>query len=203
MWRRVFPQMYDWVMTAVERGPLGRWRRSVVEPARGLVIEIAAGTGLDFPHYAPSALVVATDPDAAMLCRARRRADAAVAVVLLVAADAEALPFRDATFDAAVVGLALCTIPHPPLALGELRRAVRLGGAVRLLEHVRVNHPVVGRLQHCLTPLWRRVAGGCRLDRDTVSAVRASGLVVEAVTAHAGEMVVEIAARVRLPSADS
>jgi hypothetical protein len=66
---------------------------------------------------------------------------------------------------------------------------------VRLLEHVRVSHPVVGRLQGWLTPIWKRVPGGCHLDRDTVGAVRASGLAVESVVPHWGGYVVEIAAR--------
>jgi ubiquinone/menaquinone biosynthesis C-methylase UbiE len=190
-----FPWLYDVVMRAADRGPLVRWRTSVVQPARGRVLEIGAGTGLDFQHYEPGVTVIATDVDAAMLTRARPRAATASATVLLVVADAESLPFRDGAFDDAVVGLVLCTIPHPDSALSEVRRTVRSEGAVRLLEHVRMSNRAVARMQDWLTPIWRRVAGGCHLNRDAVASVRRSGLEIEHVTEHAGGSVVEILAR--------
>ena len=183
-------------MAPWEHGRLGRYRRAVASGARGTVLEIGAGTGLNFPHYDRTAVVVATDPDMAMLIRARRRAAAADARIFLVAADAEALPVRDASFDAAVVGLAMCTISHPDRALAELRRAVRPGGSVRMLEHVRIDRPaIVGRLQDWLTPLWKRVAGGCRLNRQTVHTVRMAGFDSVTATQAAGYLH-EIYARV-------
>ena len=191
----VFPWFYDLVMRTAERGPLGHWRRAIVQPARGRVLEIAAGTGLDFRHYEPGVTVVGIDSDAGMLGRARKCAATANATVLLTVADAEALPFRDGAFDDAVVGFALCTIPHPDDALAEVRRTVRSDGAVRLLEHVRVSNRSVGRVQDWLTPVWRRLAGGCHLNRDAVATVRRSGLEIEHVTTHAGGSVVEILAR--------
>jgi ubiquinone/menaquinone biosynthesis C-methylase UbiE len=193
--RAGFAWLYDLVMGLVERGPLSRWRRSTIRPARGCVLEVGAGTGLDFRYYEPGVTVVGIDVDPAMLSRAGARAAAAQAAVLLVVADAEALPFRDATFDDAVVGMALCTIPHPDVTLAELRRTVRSSGAVRLLEHVRVPNHFVGRLQDWLTPAWRRVAGGCHLNRDTLAAVTRSGLEVERVATHARGLVLEILAR--------
>ena len=159
------------------------------------MLEIGAGTGLDFPYYEPDVMVVATDVDAGMLVRARARAATASATILLVAADAETLPFRDGAFDDAVVGLALCTISRPEGALTEVRRTVRAGGAVRLLEHVRAPNRFVARLQDWLTPAWRRLAGGCHLNRDAVMSVKRSGLAVERVTRHARGFVLEILAR--------
>ena len=193
---RIFPRLYDFIMARGERGRVGRWRRSVVAPARGRVLEIGAGTGLDFPHYQPGTWVVATDPDLGMLERARPRARAATAAIELVAADAEALPFRDAAFDHAVVGLAMCTIPDPARALDELRRTLRPNGVIRMLEHVRMEHPaLVGRLQDWITPLWRPLAGGCHLNRRTVEAVRDAGFERIATTPHSGGYVLEIVAR--------
>lgn len=189
-----FPRVYDIVMSVAERGRLGRWRRSVVSPAHGRILEIGAGTGLDFPHYRAGATVIATEPDVAMLARARVRARAGSATILLVAADAQALPFRAHTFDTGIVGLALCTIPHPRRALAEFRRVLRHGGSLRLLEHVRSAQPVIARLQDWLTPFWRRVAGGCRLNRRTTHIVAASGFVMQSVIPHAGGLVVEIVA---------
>jgi ubiquinone/menaquinone biosynthesis C-methylase UbiE len=130
-----------------------------------------------------------------MLRRGRGRASGAVASVLLVAADAERLPFREGAFDGAVVGLAMCTIPRPPRALAELRRVLRPGAPLRMLEHVRVEHPLVGRLQDWVTPLWRRLAAGCRLDRRTVQTVREAGFELETVERELGGYVVTIHAR--------
>ena len=191
----LFPWLYDAVMGAAEASPLGRWRRSIVRPAIGRVLEIGAGTGLDFRHYESGVTVVATDVDAGMLARARTRAAAASAAVLLVAADAQALPFRDGAFDDAVVGLVLCSIPIPEKALIEMRRTVRAGGAVRLLEHVRAANRFVARLQDWLTPAWRRLAGGCHLNRDVVTPVKHTGLAIEHVIPHARGFVLEILAR--------
>lgn len=198
---RLFPQLYDAAMAPAERGRLGRWRRDLVAPARGRVLEIGAGTGLDFAHYAPEAWVVATDPDLGMLARARARVDASPACILLVAADAQALPFLDRAFDEAVVGLAMCTIPAPDQALGELQRVLVSGGALRLLEHVRMPNPFLSRLQDLLTPVWRRVAAGCHLNRHTVDEVARSGFTLQRVESHlAGYLQLIVA---RAPAAHS
>ena len=192
---RFVPCLYDLVMGAAEHTSLSQWRREVVAPARGRVLEVGAGTGLDFRFYAPETLVIATDVDHRMLRRARSRAQASRGSILLVAADAEALPFRADAFDEGVVGLALCTIPHPEGALAELRRVLRAGGALRLLEHVRLANPVTARIQDWLTPIWRRVAGGCRLNRRTNETVASHGFVVEAVQSHARGLFLVIMAR--------
>jgi ubiquinone/menaquinone biosynthesis C-methylase UbiE len=174
-------------MTQADRGPLRRWRQQLVAGARGRVLEIGAGTGLNLPHYEGDLWVIATDPDIGMLRRARQRAVHASANVLLVAADGEALPFREHTFSEVVVGLAMCTIPNPEQALTEIHRILEATGRLRLLEHVRLESPFLGKLQDWLTPLWRRVAGGCRLNRRTAHMVAASGLFrLEIVAAHLG-----------------
>ena len=194
---RCFARLYDIVMFVAERGQLARWRGSVVSPAHGRILEIGAGTGLNFSHYRAGAMVIATEPDVAMLARACPRARVSRATILLVAADAEALPFRDNAFDTAIVGLALCTIPRPRRALAELRRTLRSGASLRLLEHVRAAPPIVAQVQDWLTPFWRRVAGGCRLNRRTTDVIAASGFVIESMTPHAGGLVVEIVASTR------
>ena len=197
------PALYDCVMRTAERGRLAEWRREVVRPSAGDVLEIAAGTGLDFPHYRAGVSVVATEPDLRMLKRARDRAARAEATIALVAADAQALPFRDRAFDTVVVGLGLCTIPSPPRALAELRRVLRPGGVARLLEHVRVERPIIGRLQDLLTPVWRRLAGGCRLNERSVETVRRAGFHIDELHAHLGGSVVTIAASIPSDSSAS
>lgn len=189
-----FPWIYDVVMGAAERGVVGRWRRMLLRPAAGQILEIGAGTGLGFAYYSARATVVAIDPSLAMLQRARERVAAAEATIMLVAADADLLPFRDDTFDESVVELAMCTIKHPAGALAEMRRVMRPGAALRMLEHVRLEQPVVGWLQDRLTPLWRRVAGGCRLNRRTVNLVAAAGFTLGTVDRALGGYVVTILA---------
>lgn len=190
----LFPRLYDAVMGVAERGRLANWRRELVRPAERAVLEIASGTGLDFRHYQAGVTVIATEPDLGMLDRARVRAEHAAATVLLVAADAQALPFKDCSFDTCVIALGLCTIPSPVSALAEVSRVLRVGGTARLLEHVRVERPVVGRIQDALTPMWRRVAGGCRLNERTIDSVRRSGLRIDASRSHLGGAVVAITA---------
>lgn len=199
----VFPWLYDLVMSAVERGRLRHWRQALVAPADGRVLEVGAGTGLDFPYYSPGTCVVATDPDLDMLARAKARVSASRARIVLVAADAQDLPFRDGAFDGGVVGLAMCTIPAPEQALRELQRVLVPGGALRLLEHVRMPNRVLGRLQDMLTPLWRRLVAGCHLNRRTVEVVARSGFELVAVESHLAGYLQSIVARVPVAARDS
>jgi ubiquinone/menaquinone biosynthesis C-methylase UbiE len=118
-----------------------------------------------------------------------------VARVALCAASAQTLPFPAASFDAAAGTLVFCTVPDPARALAELRRVLVPGGEVRLLEHVRLAHPLVGEFQDAIAPLWYRLTAGCHPNRDTVAILEASGLVVEDVVPHLGGLVVGIRAR--------
>lgn len=192
---QIFPRIYDLFMAPLERGRVGQYRHAVVSPARGRVLEVGAGTGLDYAHYEPGAWVVATDPDLGMLSRSRSRARTASVPIVLVAADAQALPFLHDAFDVVVVGLAMCTIPQPAIALTEMRRVLTSEGVLRMLEHVRVDHPLVRRLQDWLTPVWRRLAGGCRLNRRTVGTVRDAGFAAVETIPHLGGYLQEIVAR--------
>ena len=191
---RPFPALYDCVMHIADRKRLGEWRRDVVAPAEGDVLEIAAGTGLNFPYYRAGTIVVATEPDLEMLVRARSRTKGVAAKIILVAADAHSLPFRDGAFGTAVVALGLCTIPSPARALSELLRVLRPGGTGRFLEHVRIDRPIIGKLQDLLTPGWRRIAGGCRLNERTVERVRRSGFDIHHLRPHIRGLMMEIAA---------
>lgn len=171
----VLARIYDVVMVPGDRLGLEKVRRRAVADARGRVVEVGTGTGLLLPHYRAADEVHALDPDPLMLRRARRRARASPVPVRLLRADGMSLPFRDAAFDTGVVALALCTIPDPLRALAELRRVVRPAGELRFVEHVLSLRPAAGAWQRRLAPAWRRLAGGCRLDQDTVALIEASG----------------------------
>ena len=190
-----FARFYDAVMTGADLVGLARRRRSLARGARGRVLEIGAGTGLEFPYYPATAWVAAIEPDSAMIDRARARVAEASAFIALVVADARALPFRDGVFDTAISALAFCTIPEPHHAAAEMRRVLRPSGTARLLEHVQAVHRPLALLQTALTPVWRRVAGGCHLDRRTADVIRRSGFNVVMERAACDGAVVELLAR--------
>lgn len=171
----MFPFVYDLLLTPCEWLCLGCWRAAVVGPATGRVLEIGAGTGRNIPYYRDPAELVLSDPDPLMLARARGRAATASHSIHLVAADAEQLPFPAAHFDVVVATLVFCTIPHPERAFAEIRRVLKSGGTVRMLEHVRASRPCCARLQDTLTPAWRRLAHGCHLNRSTLKVAQSCG----------------------------
>jgi SAM-dependent methyltransferase len=99
--------------------------------------------------------------------------------VPLVRARAEALPFHDGAFDTVVNGLVFCSVSDPPRGLAEVRRVLRPGGVLRMLEHVRASGRVAAWLQDRTQPVWTWFTGGCHPNRDTEAAVAAAGFVVD------------------------
>lgn len=172
--RRWFAAVYDLATGRFENRVLGRLRAEVVGRAEGRVLEIGVGTGANFPHYPVNIRLVAVDPDPFMLRRAKKRAKALSRDVELVLASAEALPFRDHAFDTVVATLVFCSVADLDRSLAEVRRVLRPGGAFKFIEHVRADG-ILGRIQDAATPAWRRVAGGCHLNRRTVAALEAAG----------------------------
>ena len=163
---------YDWSVGWLGRLGLDRARRRLVAGVPGPVLEIGLGTGLNMPFYDLGAgPVVGIDLDDGALRRARRR----VGATPLACADAQALPFRDGAFGGVVVGLVLCSVDDPLRALRELRRVLRPGGELRLLEHVRAQGRILGWLQDALAPLWLSFTGGCRLNRRTLELLPEAG----------------------------
>jgi ubiquinone/menaquinone biosynthesis C-methylase UbiE len=173
---RVRASLYDRTMRRFERRHGAALRRRVLARAHGRVLEIGGGTGANLEHY-PDGVdeVVFTEPNEAMLARARRRGFRAT----FVQAGAEALPFEDGSFDAAVATLVLCTVPDEAAALRELRRVVKPGGELLFAEHVRSDDPRRAKWQDRLERPWRVFADGCHPNRETVAALEAAGFAVE------------------------
>jgi phosphatidylethanolamine/phosphatidyl-N-methylethanolamine N-methyltransferase len=170
-------RMYDAATAPLEHRGFGRWRHAVWSelPPGGLGLEVGAGTGANFAFHPRGARVIGMDISPAMLRRARAKPAGADAP--RVAADVEALPFADATFDWAAETLVFCEVRDPVAGLRELRRVLRPGGCLVMLEHVRPSG-LLGVAADALTtvtaPAW-----GEHFNRDAEAALRAAGFAVE------------------------
>jgi ubiquinone/menaquinone biosynthesis C-methylase UbiE len=163
--------LYDPLMRVQDAFGFRSQRIRTARSASGRVLEVGVGTGLNLAYYEAADDVVGIEPDPHMLRRARARADEAPCPVRLLEASAESLPFGDDEFDTVVFALSLCTIPDPRAALAESRRVLVTEGRLVFLEHVRAERHWAAAVQDRIAPAWRRVAGGCNLNRDTVSAI--------------------------------
>ncbi|MDE3089532.1 MAG: class I SAM-dependent methyltransferase [Chloroflexota bacterium] len=184
--------LYDPLIAPFDPMGVRKWRAWVVGAARGSVLELGVGTGLNLPHYRGVESVAAIDPDGASLRRAWARRNGSGEAITLCQARAETLPFADASFDAVLGTLVFCTIGDPDRALSEARRVLRTGGALRLVEHVRVRNRLIAGAQDVVTPLWKEIAGGCHLNRDTLAVVERAGFRVRAVDRHIGGLFIGI-----------
>jgi ubiquinone/menaquinone biosynthesis C-methylase UbiE len=158
--------LYDFMARRAEARGLGELRHTLLGDLEGDVLEIGAGTGASLPHYERAARVVALEPDPSMAKRLPEKVAAARVPVEFVAGTAEDVPYPDESFDAVVSTFMLCSVADPPAVLAEAHRVLRHDGKLVLLEHVR-GEGRTARWQERLTPLHRRIAGNCHLNRDT------------------------------------
>ena len=163
--RHILPHLLD---IACGIKPMRRQREKVVPLAEGRVLEVGIGTGLNMPYYDQSkvAKIIGLDPALQMPRLALKRIARAGLDVELVGFSAEKIPFDDASFNSVLVTYTLCTIPDPIVALKEMRRVLMPGGRLIFSEHGRAPDEKVGRWQDRLTPHWKKITGGCHLNRD-------------------------------------
>jgi SAM-dependent methyltransferase len=180
-WARVSALIYDRFLYLGEAAGMRAARKALVDQATGRVVEIGAGTGLNVPHYQPTAReLVLVEPEPAMRRRLERRVRRSDRQAIIVDASAEQLPFADRSVDTVVSTLVLCTVEQPEQALAEIARVLRPGGRLLFIEHVRAESPALAWWQDRLLGPWRRFACGCRCNRATVELMRACGFEVKA-----------------------
>jgi ubiquinone/menaquinone biosynthesis C-methylase UbiE len=177
-----FARMYVRAAAKAEDRGATDHRRRLLAGLSGVVIEIGAGHGLNFPHY-PAAVteVVAIEPDPVLRQLAEDAAAETPTVVRVVRGTADELPVDDASMDAAITSLVLCSVPDQAGALAEIRRVLRPGGEFRFYEHVIPNcQPKRTLLQIAdRSGLWPKIAGGCHPARDTTTAIQNAGFTID------------------------
>jgi ubiquinone/menaquinone biosynthesis C-methylase UbiE len=156
-------------------------RRHVVPRARGQVLEVGMGSGINLPLYDPSGIecVWGLEPSAGMRRLAAQRVAAAPFEVKWLALPGEQIPLPDDSVDTVLLTFTLCTIPDWRAALAQMRRVLKPEGKLLFCEHGLAPDAAVQRWQHRLNPLWKRCAGGCNINRPMVALIAESGFVIE------------------------
>lgn len=181
--------VYDQMEWFVEKNIFRKWRKLLMDQVRGeKVLEIGVGTGKNIPYYPPQTNISAIDLSENMLAKAVRQADNISRSVDFQVMDVESLTFPDNSFDAALATFVFCSVPNPVNGLRELGRVVKPGGDIWLLEHMRVNRPIIGTLMDLFNPLIVRMMGA-NINRHTVENVEIAGLKIISVTDLQGKLV--------------
>jgi ubiquinone/menaquinone biosynthesis C-methylase UbiE len=176
----MFARQYARLSGPMEEAGMAALRAELLTGLGGAVVEVGAGNGMNFGHYPPTvSRVDAVEPEPYLRSLATRAAAASPVPVTVHAGTAERLPLADASADAAVLCLVMCSVDDVPGALAELRRVLRPGGSVRFLEHTAAPTPGLLLVQRALdATVWPRAAGGCHLARDPVAALTAAGFTI-------------------------
>jgi ubiquinone/menaquinone biosynthesis C-methylase UbiE len=172
--RYVLPHIIDLAMRNKETA---RLRVEWIPRARGQVLEVGIGSGLNLPLYSADVQhVYGVDPSIELQQMARKRmAEGRVQVDFLSQSAEEQIPLGDASIDTVVTTWTLCSIPNAPNALQQMKRVLKASGRLIFVEHGRAPDPGVAAWQDRLTPIWKRIAGGCHLNRRPDELITAAG----------------------------
>ncbi len=169
----LFPRLLDRIMRQQQMLP---FRQRIGKAASGRVLDVGIGSGLNLPFYGgQTERVFGIDPSSELLRFAEERARMTSTPVELLRGSGEALPIDDKSIDTVVVTFTLCTVTNAATVLAEVRRVLRPGGRLLFAEHGRAPEAGVARWQDRLTPVWRRLAGGCHLNRKPDDLIRSAG----------------------------
>ena len=165
---------------AMRRQDFARYRERVLADAQGRVLEIGIGSGLNLPFYTQRAQqVIGLDPSPRLLAMARGAGRQLEGAIELVEGSAEAVPLEDRSVDTVVTTWTLCSIPDPRRALAEMRRVLKPRGRLLFVEHGLAPDPKVRWWQDRLTPAWKRMGGGCHLNRAIAQLIEEAGFQFE------------------------
>ena len=162
---------------AMQNRETARLRATWIPKARGAVLEVGIGSGLNLPFYSPEVTrVFGVEPSAALQQMARKRATKTPFKVEFLAQSAEkSLPLDAGSIDTVVFTWTLCSIPNAAQALDQAKRVLKPDGRMIFLEHGRAPDRGVAVWQDRITPIWRRIGGGCHLNRGIDSLIKEAG----------------------------
>lgn len=161
----ILPQLTHWVCS---QNDITRVRQEYVPLAKGRILEVGIGSGLNLPHYDPLRVekIWGLDPSSELIKRARKQADQMPFDVEFIERSCEEIPMDDKSMDSVLVTYSLCSIPDVSKALNEINRILKPGGELIFCEHGRAPDDVISKWQDRVTPSWTKVSGGCHLNRD-------------------------------------
>ncbi|MEG9861267.1 MAG: class I SAM-dependent methyltransferase [Parvularculales bacterium] len=176
--RWILPHVLD---LACGSKPVRYQRQKVVPLAEGLVLEVGIGSGLNLPFYDAARInrVIGLDPSGELRAMAKKRAEELSFDVEFIGLPGEEIPLENDSVDTVMLTYTLCTIPEPEKALDQMRRVLKPGGRLVFCEHGRAPDENVRRWQSRITPLWRRIAGGCHLNRNIPNLIEGNGFKAE------------------------
>lgn len=175
----IFSRCYARLAPMEEKRGADAHRRELLADLSGRVVEVGAGTGINFAYYPDTVTeVLAVEPEPYLRTIATNAARLAPVPVTVLDGVADQLPLQDESCDAAVVSLVLCSVPDQASALTELHRVIRPGGGLRFYEYVRASTPRIAHVQEVLDVVWPHLGGGCHASRDTLTAIRNAGFEV-------------------------
>lgn len=174
---RILPYLID---LSMRKRDFAAYRARVILAAEGRVLEVGMGSGLNLPLYPPRVeCVIGVEPSPRLLAMAHRAMNKATVPVEFLEASAEAIPLTDKSIDTVVTTWTLCSIPDASRALLEMRRVLKPGGRLLFVEHGRSPDARVRRWQDRLTPPWKRIGGGCHLNRAIGELIKGAGFRIE------------------------
>ncbi|MEM7364629.1 MAG: class I SAM-dependent methyltransferase [Pseudomonadota bacterium] len=175
--RNILPRILD---TAMNQTAFRAIRETMVSQARGRILEIGMGSGLNIPHYRQDVQhLVALEPSEKLRTMAASRAQPRSLELEFIGLSGESIPVEDNQFDDVVITWTLCTIPDHHQALAEIRRVLKPGGRMIFSEHGLAPEPSVQKWQHRINPFWNVICGGCNLNREPVRDIEQAGFKVD------------------------
>jgi ubiquinone/menaquinone biosynthesis C-methylase UbiE len=176
---RILPHL---VNLAMRNRDLLPYRERIISAADGRVLEVGIGSGLNLPFYRPPvAEILGLDPSPPLIAMARQRVGRSSLPVTFIEGSAEAIPLDSGSIDTVVTTWTLCSIPAAVQALAETRRVLKPGGQLLFVEHGLAPEEGVRKWQHWLTPVWKRIGGGCHLNRPIRSLIESAGFGIDRV----------------------
>ncbi|MDH4022429.1 MAG: class I SAM-dependent methyltransferase [Gammaproteobacteria bacterium] len=175
---RILPHV---IGLACSTRPVQKQRQKIVPLAKGRVLEIGFGSGLNLPFYDSGKVekIWALEPSEGMRAKAKRQVDASALDIEFIDLPGEEIPLAADSADTVLVTYSLCTIPDVVLALEGMRRVLKPGGRLLFCEHGKAPDENILRWQNRLNPAWQKIAGGCQLNRDIPSLLATAGFRME------------------------